>query len=36
MNKDFEIIETNMDEIEQNIVLDLAKKNLCFLEETDA
>lgn len=36
INKDFEIIETNMDEIEQNIVLDLAKKNLEFLEESNA
>ncbi len=31
-----EIIETNMDEIEQKIVLDLAKKNLQFLEKSDA
>ena len=31
INKDCEIIETNMDSIEQNIVLGLAKKNLQFL-----
>lgn len=38
INKDCEIIETNMDEIEQGIVLTLAKKNLQFLDlkETDA
>ncbi len=38
INKDCEIIETNMDEIEQGIVLSLARKNLQFLnlEETDA
>ena len=36
INNDFEIIETNMDEIEQGIVLELAKKNLQFLEENDA
>ena len=35
-NKDFEIIETNMDEIEQNIVKELAKKNIEFLEEENA
>ena len=36
INKDFEIIETNMDEIEQNIVKELAKKNIEFLEEENA
>ena len=35
-NNDFEIIETNMDEIEQNIVKDLAKKNIEFLEDENA
>lgn len=35
-SKDFEIIETNMDEIEQNIVKELAKKNIEFLEEENA
>ena len=37
INKDCEIIETNMDEIEQRIVLALARKNLQFLnlKETD-
>ena len=35
-NNDFEIIETNMDEIEQNIVKDLAKKNIEFLENENA
>ena len=35
-NKDFEIIEINMDEIEQNIVRELAKKNIEFLEEENA
>lgn len=33
VNKDNEIIETNMDPIEQQIVLDLCKKNLQFIEE---
>ncbi|MBQ6518439.1 MAG: hypothetical protein IJI14_06950 [Anaerolineaceae bacterium] len=32
VNKDNEIIETNMDPIEQQIVLDLCKKNLQFIE----
>ena len=36
INSDFEIIETNMDEIEQRIVLALAKKNLKFLGEENA
>ena len=36
INHDFEIIETNMDEIEQGIVIELAKKNLQFLEEENA
>ena len=36
INKDLEIIETNMDEIEQGIVLSLAKRNLSFLEEDNA
>lgn len=36
LNNDFEIIETNMDEIEQNIVKELAKKNIEFLEEENA
>ena len=35
-SKDFEIIKTNMDEIEQNIVKELAKKNIEFLEEENA
>lgn len=36
INKDLEIIETNMDEIEQGIVLALAKKNIQFLEDGNA
>lgn len=36
INKNFEIIETNMDDIEQKIVLDLAKRNQQFLEDADA
>lgn len=36
INQELEIIETNMDEIEQGIVLTLAKRNLPFLEEADA
>lgn len=36
INKSLEIIETNMDEIEQVIVLELAKKNLQFLEDSNA
>lgn len=30
---DGEIVETNMDQIEQHIVLDLCKKNLQFMKE---
>ena len=33
VNTDCEIIETNMDEIEQHIVLELCKKNLQFMED---
>ena len=33
INKDAEIIETNMDDIEQKIVLDLCAKNLQFMED---
>ncbi|MBQ6505619.1 MAG: hypothetical protein IJI57_17060 [Flexilinea sp.] len=36
VNKAGEIIETNMDPIEQQIVLDLCKKNLQFLETSYA
>ena len=36
INKELEIIETNMDEIEQGIVLALAKRNLSFLEDDNA
>ena len=36
INNEFEIIETNMDEIEQEIVLSLAKRNLSFLEDDNA
>ena len=36
VSDDLEIIETNMDEIEQGIVLNLAKSNLQFLEKVDA
>ncbi len=36
INKSLELIETNMDDIEQNIVLDLAKRNLQFIEEENA
>lgn len=32
VNKEGEVIETNMDQIEQKIVLDLCQKNLQFLE----
>lgn len=32
INRNGEIIETNMDQIEQKIVLDLNKRNLQFLE----
>lgn len=33
VNMDSEIIDTNMDEIEQKIVLDLCAKNLQFMED---
>jgi len=36
INKNCEIIETNMDEIEQGIVLELARKNMQFLELENA
>ncbi len=36
IDKNLEIIETNMDEIEQGIVLSLARRNLPFLEEDNA
>ena len=36
ITKELEIIETNMDEIEQEIVLSLAKRNLAFLEDDNA
>ena len=36
INNEFEIIETNMDEIEQEIVLSLAKRNSAFLEDDNA
>ena len=36
INNEFEIIETNMDEIEQGIVLSLAKRNSVFLEDDNA
>lgn len=36
ISKDLEIIETNMDEIEQGIVVSLAKRNLPFLEDDNA
>ncbi len=36
INKGFEIIETNMDEIEQHIVINLAKRNFQFLEDANA
>ena len=36
INSDFEIIETNMDEIEQGIVIELARKNIQFLGNPDA
>ena len=35
-DNEFEIIETNMDEIEQEIVLSLAKRNSAFLEDDNA
>ena len=36
ISKELEIIETNMHEIEQEIVLSLAKRNLSFLEDDNA
>ena len=36
ISKELDIIETNMDEIEQEIVLSLAKRNLSFLEDDNA
>lgn len=33
VNSDAEIIETNMDDIEQKIVLELCAKNLQFMED---
>ena len=33
VNDELEIIETNMDGIEQRIVLDLCKRNLQFMED---
>lgn len=33
VDADGEIMETNMDEIEQRLVLDLCKRNLQFMEE---
>ena len=36
ISDELEIIETNMYEIEQGIVLDLAKNNIPFLEKADA
>ena len=36
VNYDNEIIETNMDPIEQHIVLDICRRNLQFMEEEDA
>lgn len=36
ISKELEIIETNMDEIEQGIVLSLAKRNSVFLEDDNA
>ena len=33
VNKNCEIIETNMDQIEQQIVLELCRKNLQFMED---
>ena len=33
VNRDGEIIETNMDPIEQRIVLELCRKNLQFMED---
>lgn len=36
INKDCDVIETNMDPIEQQIVRSLSRKNLQFLEAKDA
>ena len=36
VNDDGEIIETNMDQIEQRIVLELCRKNLQFMEDENA
>ena len=36
INRDGEIIETNMDDIEQKIVANLCHRNLQFMEEQDA
>ncbi len=36
VNNGGEIIETNMDPIEQQIVLDLCKRNLQFMEDENA
>lgn len=36
ISNELEIIETNMDEIEQGIVLSLTKRNLVFLEDDNA
>ena len=36
ISNESEIIETNMDEIEQGIVLSLAKRNLAFLADDNA
>lgn len=36
INAESEIIGTNMDPIEQKIVLELCRKNLQFMEEEDA
>ena len=33
VNKDCEMIATNMDPIEQKIVLDLCKRNMQFMED---
>lgn len=36
VSRDAEMIETNMDEIEQAIVIELCRKNLQFMEAQDA
>ena len=36
VNKDGEMIDTNMDQIEQEIVLDLCRRNMKFMEEQSA